>query len=462
MFYKKIKSKGLAHFSYFIGDENEAAVIDPRRDIDIYLEEAEKEGAEIKYIFETHRNEDYIIGSKALASVTGAEILHADGELDYKYGKEVEQDKKYKLGRLSIEALHTPGHTKGSHSYILNDYDDQPWMIFTGDILFANDVGRIDFYGEENIPEIAALLYDSLYNKIMPLGDGVIVCPAHGAGSVCGSQIADREMTTIGIEKKSNPYLQYQSKAEFVSEVGEMEAKPQYFKAMEAANLAAPARTDLPFVKALKANIFEEKAAQKDHVVIDIRSESDFASAHVPSALFLRDNILASFIGWFIATDKKILLVSDGSYPEETIRTLYRMGYENIEGYLYRGMLSWNMAAKESSSVTTANISGFCNFIKDKNKDQYLLLDIRKEEEKEEEGYLESAVEIPLNDLQADLNNYLAKLDSKKDIFIFCGSGIRSMTAASLINAKLEAEVKVVLGGLTAWAESKCILKIKK
>ena len=462
MFYKKIRSKGLAHFSYFIGDGNEAAVIDPRRDIDVYLKAAEKEGAEIKYIFETHRNEDYIIGSKALTSVTGAEIFHADGELDYQYESDVETGKKYKLGRLNIEAVHTPGHTKGSHSYILNDYADQPWMIFTGDILFANDVGRIDFYGEENIPEIAALLYDSLYNKIMPLGDGVIVCPAHGAGSVCGSQIADREMTTIGIEKKSNPYLQYQSKAEFVNEVGEIEAKPQYFKTMEAANLEGPVRTELPFVKALKAAEFEEKAAQKDYVVIDIRSESHFASTHIPSALNLWKGILASFIGWFMSTDKKILLVNDGSYPEETIRTLYRMGYENIEGYLYRGMLSWNMAGKESSSIAAVNISDFCEFIKDKNKDDYLLLDIRKEEEKEEEGYLKSAEEIPLTELQSDLNNYLPGLERKKDIYIFCGSGIRSMTAASLINAHLKAEVKVVLGGLSAWSASKCLLDIKK
>src|SRR6056297_1586736 len=201
MLFKKIESEGLAHFSYIIGDQTEAAVIDPRRDIDVYLEEAKKEGMKIKYIFETHRNEDYIIGSKALAAVSGAEIFHADGELNYQYGEAVEVDREYKLGRLKIKALHTPGHTKGSHSYLLKDYDGSPWMLFSGDILFAGDVGRIDFYGEEKLPEIAGLLYDSLYNKILPLGEEVVLCPAHGAGSVCGSQIAEREVTTIGIEK---------------------------------------------------------------------------------------------------------------------------------------------------------------------------------------------------------------------------------------------------------------------
>ncbi|KXS47414.1 MAG: hydroxyacylglutathione hydrolase, partial [Halanaerobium sp. T82-1] len=237
MLFKKVKSEGLAHFSYIVGDQTEAAVIDPRRDIDIYLEIAKKEGMKIKYIFETHRNEDYIIGSRALAKRSNAEIFHADGELDYQYGQLVEADKDYQIGRLKIEALHTPGHTKGSHSYLLKDYDQNPWMLFSGDILFAGDVGRIDFYGEDNIPKIAALLYDSLYNKILPLGEEVILCPAHGAGSVCGSQIADRELTTIGIEKRSNPYLQFQSKDDFINEVGKMEAKPKYFETMEAANL---------------------------------------------------------------------------------------------------------------------------------------------------------------------------------------------------------------------------------
>ena len=252
MLFKKIESEGLAHFSYIIGDQTEAAVIDPRRDIDVYLKEAQKEGMKIKYIFETHRNEDYIIGSNALAQVTGAQVFHADGELDYQYGQLIETNKEYNIGRLSIRALHTPGHTKGSHSYVLEDYDGSPWMLFSGDILFAGDVGRIDFYGEDNIPKIASLLYESLYNIILPLGEEVILCPAHGAGSVCGSQIAYRELNKIEIKKRSNPYLQYASKEDFVAEVGEMESKPKYFKIMEAENLNPAATKDIPFLPALK------------------------------------------------------------------------------------------------------------------------------------------------------------------------------------------------------------------
>jgi len=459
MFLKKIKSEGLAHFSYIVGDKTEAAVIDPRRDIDVYLETAKEEGVKIKYIFETHRNEDYIIGSRALSAVSGAEIFHADGELKYQYKNKVESGKKYKIGRLNIEAMHTPGHTKGSHSYILNDYEDQPWMIFTGDILFAGDVGRIDFYGEENIPKIAGLLYDSLYNKIAPLGDGVIICPAHGAGSVCGSQIADKEYTTIGIEKKSNPYYQYNSKEEFMKNVGEMEAKPQYFKDMEAANLNPSERTELPFVPALTPAEFAEKRKEKNTIVIDTRSDSNYATSHIENSLYLWDQILASFIGWFLDVDTNILLVNEGDYPEETIRTLYRMGYENIKGFLSRGMLTWNMSGKKSLSTATITVHKLCDILDENSEEEYTLLDIRKDEEKEEEGYIEGSYEIPLTELEADLDKHIKELDSGKDIYIFCGSGMRSMTAASLFENKMNTTVKVVMGGLSGWSSTTCPIK---
>lgn len=459
MFFKKIESEGLAHFSYMVGDKTEAAVIDPRRDIDIYLKEAQKAEVKIKYIFETHRNEDYIIGSRALAKMTGAEVYHSDGQLNYKYKNEVEDGRKYKIGRLNIEAMHTPGHTKGSHSYILNDYDDQPWMIFTGDILFAGDVGRIDFYGEENIPEIAGLLYESLYNKIAPLGDGVIVCPAHGAGSVCGSQIADKEFTTIGIEKKSNPYYQYKSKEDFMKNVGKMEPQPQYFRDMEAANLVSPDSTEIPFVSALTPMEFEAEIAKENTVVIDTRSDSDYAASHIEDSLYLWEEILAGFVGWFLPLETEILLVNEGHYPEQVIRTLYRMGYENIKGYLSRGMLSWNMAGKKNVATAAVSVQKLCNILDENNKKKYTLLDIRTEEEKEEEGYIEGALEIPLTELEADLENYLDKLDNAKYIYIFCGSGMRSMTAASLLENKTKAEVIVVIGGLSGWHSTTCPIK---
>jgi hydroxyacylglutathione hydrolase len=459
MFFKKIESEGLAHFSYMVGDKSDAAVIDPRRDIDIYLEEAQKAGVKIKYIFETHRNEDYIIGSRALAKMTGAEIYHSDGQLNYEYKNDVEDGKKYKIGRLNIEAMHTPGHTKGSHSYILNDYDDEPWMIFTGDILFAGDVGRIDFYGEENIPKIAGLLYESLYNKIAPLGDGVIICPAHGAGSVCGSQIADKEFTTIGIEKKSNPYYQYQNKEDFMYNVGKMEAQPQYFRDMEAANLISPDSTEIPFVSALTPEEFAAVAAEENTVIIDTRSDSDYATSHIENSLYLWEQILASFIGWFLDVKTNILIVNEGDYPDKIVRTLYRMGYENVKGYLSRGMLSWNMAGKINVSTSTVGVHKLCDILDENNEEEYTLLDIRTEEEKEDEGYIKGSLEIPLTELEADLENYVSQLDNGKDIYIFCGSGMRSMTAASLLEKKMNTRVSVVIGGLSGWSSTSCPIK---
>jgi len=399
----------------------------------------------IKYIFETHRNEDYIIGSKALAAASGAEIFHADSELNYKYGEAVEIDREYKLGRLEIKALHTPGHTKGSHSYLLKDYDGSPWMLFSGDILFAGDVGRIDFYGEENIPEIAALLYDSLYNKILPLGEEVILCPAHGAGSVCGSQIADRELTTIGIEKRSNPYLQYQSREEFAADVGKMEAKPKYFKVMERENLNPAAEKNIPFIPALNPAEFELAAQEENTVVIDIRSDSDYAASHIPGSIFLWEDILASFVGWFFDNDQNILLINDGKYPEKAAASLFRMGYENLSGYLARGMLSWHMAAKHTKSTKVINVNQLCDLLDVNSDSEYQLLDIRQEEEKEEEGYITGSLEIPLTDLQANLEIYLDQIEAGNIIYVFCGSGMRSMTAASLLENKVESEINVVL-----------------
>lgn len=462
MLFKKIESKGLAHFSYIIGDQTEAAVIDPRRDIDVYLKEAQKEGMKIKYIFETHRNEDYIIGSNALAQVTGAQVFHADGELDYQYGQLIDTNKEYNIGRLSIRALHTPGHTKGSHSYVLEDYDGSPWMLFSGDILFAGDVGRIDFYGEDNIPEIASLLYESLYNIILPLGEEVILCPAHGAGSVCGSQIADRELTTIGIEKRSNPYLQYAGKEDFVAEVGKMESKPKYFEIMEAENLNPAAAKDIPFIPALKPAEFEAEMVKENTVVIDIRSDSDYAASHITGSIFLWEGILASFVGWFFENDKKILLVNNGNYPEAAAASLFRMGYQNLCGYLTRGMLSWHMAGKYTESTSIINVAQLCDLLDAKSESEYLLLDIRKEEEKEDEGYIDGALEIPLTVLQTDIEKYIEEIEKGSIIYVFCGSGMRSMTAASLLENKVESEVKVVLGGLNAWASTSCPIKIEK
>jgi len=208
MLFAKIESPGLAHNSYLVGDEGTAAVIDPRRDADVYVDRATAEGLRIAYVFETHRNEDYLIGSCELAARTGAELWHADDQWDYEYGKAVHDGQTWEVGRLTFRALHTPGHTPGHMSYVLHEPDGAAWMVFTGDALFAGDVGRTDLMGIDMADEMARLLYGSIFTKILPLGDHVLVCPAHGAGSVCGATIAERPWTTIGLERRLNPRLQ--------------------------------------------------------------------------------------------------------------------------------------------------------------------------------------------------------------------------------------------------------------
>lgn len=194
MIFERIKSEGIAHNSYLIGSGSDAAVIDPRRDCRIYIDLAQRHSLRIRYIFETHRNEDYVIGSVELNSFTGAEIYHGPG-LDWKYGNTLEDGQEFRIGTLKLTALHTPGHTDESMSYTVADGSSGKAvvMVFAGDALFVDDVGRIDLYGVEEAPRMASNLYDSIFNKLLPLGDGVILCPAHGAGSVCGLNIGDRD-----------------------------------------------------------------------------------------------------------------------------------------------------------------------------------------------------------------------------------------------------------------------------
>jgi len=218
MLIQTIKSEIVSHLSYIIGSKNEAAVIDPRRDCQVYLDIANQWGAKIKYVFETHRNEDYVTGSLELTNLTSSTIFHGPG-LSWGFGEVIQHNKEIEMELLKIRALHTPGHSPESMSYVLYDLESggQPVVVFTGDTLFVGDVGRTDFLGEQMTPVMSEKLFDSITKKLLPLGDSVIVCPAHGAGSVCGGKISQREISTIGIEKKTNPMLNL-SKKEFVTQ----------------------------------------------------------------------------------------------------------------------------------------------------------------------------------------------------------------------------------------------------
>ncbi|KUK43788.1 MAG: Beta-lactamase domain protein [Methanothrix harundinacea] len=280
MLFERVESEGLAHYSYIVGDGNEAVVIDPRRDCEIYPKMASKEGMRITSVFETHRNEDYVVGSVELSSRTGAEIWHADGQLDYRYGEAIEDGMTMRIGRFKLEAISTPGHTPGSMSYLLRDAGGDPWVVFTGDALFAGDLGRVDLLGMDRVEEMARQLYDSVFEKLLPLGDEVIACPAHGAGSVCAASIADRKWTTLGIERKRNPKLQVKGVEEFVSLMAVELERPPYFREMERLNLAgAPLLCTVLDPAPLSPKEFAARA--EEDVVLDTRMELAFGAAHI-------------------------------------------------------------------------------------------------------------------------------------------------------------------------------------
>jgi len=451
MLFEKIETEGLAHYSYIIGDENEAVVIDPRRDVEIYLKKTTKAGFKIKYILETHRNEDYVVGSKELARKTNAEIWHADSNLDYKYGNSVQDGQEFEIGRLKMKAINTPGHTLNSFSYLLYDFSGEPYMIFTGDLLFAEDTGRIDLLGEEMMDELAEKMYDSIFNKVLPLGDGVIICPAHGAGSVCGDSIADRNFTTIGLEKKVNANLQYEKKEEFIEYKKEVLERPPYFRKMEKMNLIEnTCLSELKEPKALNPKELSNLIENDDLIILDTRNELSFGAAHIPGSISIWKDGLASFAGWFLTYDKDIIIITPDLYPEDEVKILHRLGFDKISGYLSGGMLKWHMAGIRSSSIGMIKVQKVCDIFDSSN--DYWILDIRSKDELKNTGEITDAHHIHLTQLP----NNIEKIPQNSPIYIFCGSGLRSNIAASILKREGFDNINVILGGLEGWSSTSC------
>lgn len=449
MYFERIISEGLAHFSYILGNGGKAVVIDPRRDCDIYIEKTIKKDMRITHILETHRNEDYLIGSLELSSLTGAEIWHADTQWDYKYGQPVEEGQKWKLGNMDLEALHTPGHTPGSMSYLLHDPSGAPWMIFCGDALFAGDVGRVDLMGMDRAEEMAGMLYDSLFQKLLPLGDEVLLYPAHGMGSVCGASIAPRMWTTIGLERKLNPKIQARNKQEFISSTAKELERPPYFKQMERSNLEGPRLLGyLPYLFPLSLQEFSDK--KKRSHILDTRMELDFSSAFVSGSLSIWLDGIASFTGWFLSYDSPVLLVTEAEDPTKIVRLLLRMGYDDLEGFLSGGIHSWLLHGMPAESINTLMVQDFCRKL-DK-KENLWILDVRSEGELDQNGRIPGAHHIHITQLL----NRMSDVPKDNPVYIFCGSGLRSMTAASFLKRNGWDQLSVILGGFAGWNSITC------
>lgn len=454
MFFAKIKSEGLAQLSYIVGDGQKAAVIDPRLDCEVYREIADREGAQITHIFETHRNEDFVVGSCALAEMTGAAIYHG-AELPFAYGRTADEGDRFEFGNIALEIIKTPGHTDESISLVLSDleFSDQPLAVFTGDALFIGDVGRTDFF-PERAEEVAGLLYDSIFDKLLPLGDHVLLYPAHGAGSVCGSGMASREFSSLGYERQFNPALQITNRAEFIDmKVAEQHYYPNYFRQMEQLNLGGPPLpATLPRPLPTSANEFA-KSMDGGLLALDTRSPEAFSGAYIPDSLAIPLDMIPAYAGWFIAYDCDIgLIVQNYADVEPAVRYLARLGYRNIVSYLDEGLHGWEVSGRAYDQIPTI-YAGDLKRRMGQDKD-FVLLDVRKAEEIET-ARLPGSTEIFLGDVPERLD----EIPRDKPIITFCGSGRRAIIAASILKRNGFERVENCLGSMAACQAVGCSIE---
>ena len=448
MLFERIITPGLSHYSYILGDATEAIVIDPRRDCTVYVDLASLNEMRISTILETHRNEDLVTGSVELQQLTGAEIWHADSQWDYQYGNPVSDGQMFMVGKIKIESILTPGHTPGMMNYLVYDDRGAPWILFTGDTLLAGDVGRIDLMGNDQTGAMAAEIYESIYSKLLLLGDQVIICPAHGSGSVCAEDISKRSWTTIGLERLHNPKLQYVNKASFVSAIAHPQERPPYFKVMEKVNLEK-SHTLRTQPLALNAQEFSERSSNA--FVLDTRSFTDFLSAHIPNALSIWAEGLSSYAGWFIPYDLDLFIIVNHCQLHEVTNSLSAIGFD-CTGYLSGDMVSWFKAGLETETVQSISVQKFCALVEE--GDNPWILDVRSDHELQSQGPIPDAHHIPLTRLLSNLD----EIPSDIPVHILCGSGARSTIASSLLLQQGTYNPVIVLGGAAALKSTKCFL----
>lgn len=443
MFLKRVRSEGLSHISYLLESEGEAAVIDPRRDIEEYLALAKERGARIILALETHRNEDYVSGALELANATGAAIYHG-GQLEFGYGNTLHDGQEFELGELTIKALHTPGHTYESHCFLVSDRKG-PFLLFSGDTLFCGDVGRTDLSGPENLRDLSERLYDSLHRRVIPLGRELIVLPAHGSGSVCGHAIADREITTIGLELRDNPALRLPRLDFVMSKMSEGMEKPPYFERMEVLNLHGPTILgSLPRPPPLDPKGVKE-AQESGALVLDIREPHNYASSHVPLSLNVWLEGLPVYGGYIIPYDRPLVIVAEKQMEVDiAVRFLARIGYEEFSGHLRKGMESWIKSGNEVSTIPASTVHEVRR--RQLAGEVMTLVDVRDRREMDS-GVIPGAKRVHLGRLLESS----CELPKEKEIVLFCGSGYRGSVAASVLRNNGIGNVRVMLGGFGAW-----------
>ena len=445
----------LAQGAYYIESNGEAAIIDPLREVKPYLDRAKIDNAKIKYIFETHFHADFVSGHLTLAKETGAPIVfgpNANPSFDATIAKDGQE---FKLGDVTIVALHTPGHTMESTTYLLRDKDGKDHAIFSGDTLFLGDVGRPDLAQKMGVlteKDLAGLLYNSLREKIMPLADDVTVYPAHGAGSACGKNMMKETVDTLGNQKQTNYALRANmTKNEFIAEVIDgLLPPPQYFPLNVKMNKEGYEDIDEVLkrgTQALSAAAFEAAANETGAMVLDVRHQDEFSKGHIPRSIFIGlDGSFAPWVGALIAdVNQPLLLVTEPGREEEAVTRLSRVGFDNTLGYLKGGFEAWKKAAMEYDVVSSITAE---TFKKELEKGNQEVFDVRKESEFLSEHVL-SANNTPLD----FLNDHLAEF-SEKPFFVHCAGGYRSMIASSILKSRGIHNLIDVQGGFKAIKEA--------
>ena len=429
----------LAQGAYYIESDGEAAIVDPLRSPEPYLERAKKAGATIKYIFETHFHADFVSGHLDLAKATGATIVYGPGaKTDYEKYNATDME-EFRVGKLTIRALHTPGHTLESTTYLLFDQAGRPHAIFSGDTLFIGDVGRPDLaqkQGALTTEDLAGLLYDSLRRKIMLLPDDVIVYPAHGAGSACGKKMSRETQDTLGNQKATNYALRADmTRQEFVAEVtAGLLPPPAYFGENVRMNKQGYEAFDRVMERGavpLAPADFERVANAERPLILDVRDKAAFVKGFVPNSVFIGlDGSFAPWVGELIPDlQQPILLVTDSGREAEAVERLARVGYDNTLGYLDGGLAAWKAYGGEVDTIATIDAETFGERLR--TGAAPVVIDARKNSEFSQ-GHLSTAANLPL----AELSSRMGEIAKDEPVYVHCGSGYRSTIATSLLRAR--------------------------
>ena len=454
MIIEQIYTGCLAQGAYYIESNGEVAIIDPLREVQDYLDRAAKKNAKIKYIFETHFHADFVSGHVTLAEKTGGKIVfgpNAKTKFDSHIAKDGEV---FKLGNITITVLHTPGHTMESTTYLLKDENGKDHAIFTGDTLFLGDVGRPDLAQKSDVTQddLAAILFDSLRNKIMTLADDVVVYPAHGAGSACGKNLSKETIGTLGEQKATNYALRLDmTKEEFVKEVTDgLLPPPAYFPLNVMLNKEGYQSIDDVIetgTRALSVKDFELIANETDALILDVRHQSKFIKGFIPQSIFIGlGGTFAPWVGALVKDIKQpILLVVPEGKAEETITRLSRVGFDNVLGYLEGGFDAWKASGKDIDTLTSVS----ADVLEQKINEEALVFDVRKPGEYAAE-HIENVSSTPLD----FLNDHISEFPTNKDFYVHCAGGYRSVIASSILKARGFNKVIDVAGGYAAIRET--------